>query len=230
MLPVLALMGILTLSGCAAGQEGHIWTSVPASLDAGNRYLIYLHGQIIESGGRRPTSPQFGVYEYDAILQDFAQRGFQVISEARSAGTQVAAYASQVADQVHQLLAGGVPPEHIAVVGFSKGGMITAATSSLVGIPDVRYVIMAGCTQRLLGDESLTLSGTVLSIHEASDDIGLSCRTLFDRSPDAEGAVETRVDTGARHGAFYRPRPEWLRPLYAWLGAADGALNNQRTR
>jgi arginase family enzyme len=218
-LSVLALMGILAVSGHASGQEGRIWTSVPASPDAGSRYLIYLHGQIIETGGRRPTSPQFGVYEYDAILREFAQRGFQVISEARPAGTQVAAYAGHVADQVHQLLAGGVPPEHIAVVGFSKGGMIAATTSSLLRTPEVRYVIMAGCTRGLLREDSLALTGAVLSIHEASDNIGLSCKPLFEHSADADVKVEKLIDTGARHGAFYRPRPEWLDPLFAWLGA-----------
>ena len=175
--------------------------------------------QIIETGGRRPTSPEFGVYEYDAILEELARRGFQVISEARPAGTQVAKYAGHVADQVHQLLAGGVPPDHIAVVGFSKGGMIAATTSSLLRTPGIRYVIMAGCTQGLLREDSLALTGAVLSIHEASDDIGLSCRPLFERSPDADVKVEKRIDTGARHGAFYRPRPEWLDPLFAWLGA-----------
>ncbi len=217
-LPTLALVGIFTVFGHASGQEGRIRTSVPASPDAGSRYLIYLHGQIIEGGGRRPTSPQFGVYEYDAILQAFARRGFQVISEARPAGTRVAAYAVHVADQVHELLAGGVPPERIAVVGFSKGGMIAATASSLVRTPDVRYVIMAGCTRGLLAEKDLALTGAVLSIREASDDIGLSCQPLFKRSPDADPKVEKRIDTGARHGAFYRPRSEWLDPLFAWLG------------
>ena len=33
---------------------------------------------------RRPPSPQFGVYEYDAILEELAQHGFEVISEARA--------------------------------------------------------------------------------------------------------------------------------------------------
>ena len=159
------------------------------------------------------------MYEYDAILEELARRGFEVISEARPAGTQVAKYAGHVADQVHQLLAGGVPPDHIAVVGFSRGGMIAATTSSLLRTPGIRYVIMAGCTQGLLREDSLALTGAVLSIHEASDDIGLSCRPLFERSPDADVKVEKRIDTGARHGAFFRPRPEWLDPLFAWLGA-----------
>jgi len=217
-LSALTLMGVLALSGHASAQEGSIWSSVPAKLDPESRYLIYLHGQIIETGGRRPTSPQFGVYEYDAILQELARSGLQVISEARPAGTRVAAYAEHVAEQVRRLLAGGVPAERISVVGFSKGGMIAATASSLVRTPRVRYVIMAGCTRSLLGEEDLALTGAVLSIHEASDDIGLSCEPLFERSPDAE-VKEIRIDTGARHGAFYRPRPEWMEPALAWIGA-----------
>ena len=61
------------------------------------RYLIYLHGSIIQTQGRRPTHPDYGVYEYDEILDALAARGFQVISEARPAGTKVPAYAEKVA-------------------------------------------------------------------------------------------------------------------------------------
>ena len=40
------------------------------------RYVIYLHGRIVEdSGSRRPTDPAFGTYEYDAILDSLRARG-----------------------------------------------------------------------------------------------------------------------------------------------------------
>lgn len=212
------LLLALALPAAAAAQTGTISSAVPEAVDPQADYLLYLHGRIIETQGRRPTHPAFGVYEYDAILEDFAQRGFQVISQARPADTRTSDYAGEVAEQVRRLIDEGVPPEHITVVGFSKGGMITIATSSLLRMPGLRYVILAGCNQGVFDDTGLTLTGKILSIHEASDNVGISCAPLFDRSPDAEETMERRIDTGARHGAFYLPRDEWLEPMFAWIG------------
>ena len=47
---------------------------------AESRYVIYLHGRIVEdSGSRRPTDPAFGTYEYDAILDSLGGAGFVVL-------------------------------------------------------------------------------------------------------------------------------------------------------
>jgi len=216
-----ALLLSLALPAAASGQGGTISSGVPETVDSQGDYLLYLHGRIIEVQGRRPTHPAFGVYEYDAILEEFAGRGFHVVSEARPADTHIADYAARVVEQVRHLVEAGVAPEHITVVGFSKGGMIAIATSSLLRMPGVRYVILAGCNDGVFDDTGLTLTGRVLSIYEVSDDIGISCAPLLDRSPEAEEAVERRIDTGARHGAFYRPREAWLEAMFTWIGGAE---------
>jgi predicted esterase len=222
--PLAALIPALVLCASAlAAQTGAVTSDVPDTVDPSADYLIYLHGRIIEVQGRRPTHPAFGVYEYDKILNDFARRGFQVISEARPADTRIPEYAEKAAGQVRALVADGVPAERITVVGFSKGGMITIATSSTLRMPHVRYVILAGCNQGVFDDETLTLTGRVLSIHEASDNIGLSCAPLFERSLEAEETVERLIDTGARHGAFYTLRDAWVEPMFAWIGPAGSA-------
>lgn len=87
-----------------------------ASVDQKVLLLFYLHGRIVEQS-RRPTHPQFGVYEYDQILDTFKQDGFVVISEQRKKDTAVEEYGKKVAGQVRHLLEGGVPAEHITVVG-----------------------------------------------------------------------------------------------------------------
>ena len=107
-----------------------IVADVPDTVDPAARYLFYLHGAIIERAGERPTHPVFGVYEYRKILETFADRGLIVISEARPAGTEAAEYAAKVAQQVRTLLAAGVPPDHVTVAGFSKGGGIAILASS----------------------------------------------------------------------------------------------------
>jgi len=59
--------------------------------------------------------------------------------------------------------------------------------------------------------------GRILSIYEASDELGTSCDPLFAQA-SAQGAHrEVRITTGAGHGAFYRPRSEWLVPLFGWI-------------
>ena len=222
------LLLALAFPAAASGQSGTISSGVPETVDSQGDYLLYLHGRIIEVQGRRPTHPTFGVYEYDAILEEFARRGFHVLSEARPADTRIADYAERVAEQVRRLVEQGVAPEHITVAGFSKGGMITIATSSLLQMPGVRYVILAGCNDGVFDNTGLKLTGRVLSIHEASDDIGISCTPLFHRSPGAEETVEQRIDTGARHGAFYLPRAAWLEPMFTWIGGASDTEDSTR--
>src|ERR1044072_9278546 len=82
---LLAGASVVTAQQQTAGatSSGMIFATVPSKADPNARYLFYLSGYIVEAGNRRPTSPKFGVYEYDEILNAFAREGFVVISEAR---------------------------------------------------------------------------------------------------------------------------------------------------
>lgn len=211
--PLCGVIGATT----AAVVPGAVLERVPESPDPEARYVIYLHGRIIEDSGPRPEHPSFGVYEYASILDHLAAEGLQVISEIRPAGTDVRRYAARVVEQIERLHAGGVPMERITVVGFSKGGGIALAAAALLDRPDARFVLMAICGDWLYDDPGLRLRGRVLSIYEASDAIGSSCRRLFERSPEGLDYDEIRIDTGERHGAFYRPRQEWMKPLLEWI-------------
>ncbi len=212
-----------------APESGTILTKLPDAIDTAGRYLFYLHGKIIEDQGVHPTSPQFGVYEYAAILKDLAAPGFTVISEPRPRGTQIYAYAEKVAGQVKKLLAAGVPAQSITVVGFSKGGMIAMLASSMLQNPDVNYVFMASCgdwMQRVLG---LRVSGRVLAIYEASDDIGGSCKVAFDRAGKLGEHRELELHLGGGHGAFFRPHPEWLGPVLKWAQGLEPSGQGKTT-
>jgi hypothetical protein len=108
-------------------------------------HVFYLHGQIIEDQGRRPTHPEFGTYEYDEILRQLGGEGRVVVSEARPKDTDPDAYAGKVAKQIEDLLAKGVPGRRITVIGVSKGAVIAMLVSTKVRSPEVGYVIMANC-------------------------------------------------------------------------------------
>lgn len=211
-----ALLALAVAVSPAGAQVSRILESPPDLPSPSATYVFYLHGQIIETSGRRPTHPQFGVYEYDAVLRALAGTDRYVISEQRPPNTDVFEYAETVASQVRGLIDRGVPPGRIAVVGFSKGGRIAIATSSLLREP-ITYVFMAACNRDLFGSDSYRVSGRVLSIYEESDEIGISCAPLLERSPSVSESREVRIETGARHGAFYTPRPGWVEEVVRWV-------------
>ena len=221
------------IAACAAGlacgaatevpadtASSSIVSDVPAVIDPNARYLFYLHGAIIETEGTRPTHPRFGVYEYEKILATFAERGFVVISEARPAGTDGMVYASKVVEQVRTLLAAGVPPGHVTVVGFSKGGGIAIAASSMLAEDDVNFVFMAACNPWIDDHPEIVARGRLLSLREASDELMGTCEGLFARSPSQHDQREIVLHLGGGHGAFYRPQTEWVDPVVEW---AEGA-------
>ncbi len=201
--------------------SGSIHRAVPPEVDPDARYVIYLHGRIIEDEGVRPTHPRFGVYEYEAILEELAGDGLEVISEVRPPRADGAEYARRTAQQVRGLIAAGVPEDHITVMGFSKGGAIAILTSWELQKPAVRYVWLAACGDWAFRMSALVPAGRILSIHEASDELGVSCEPLFGRS-DLITAEEVRIDTGEQHGAFYRPVPEWIMPAVEWARPKAG--------
>jgi predicted esterase len=212
---------LTTLPLTAAARPGAVHPDIPEQVDAKAYYVVFLHGRIVEDqGARRPTHERFGVYEYRKILDQLAAEGFQVVSEARPKDADVERYARKVVGQVQRLLRAGVPPERIAVVGFSKGGGIAIHTSSLLRNNRVNFVFLAACGPWVFEQTAVRPSGRVLSIYEASDRGGVSCKPLFDRGTPGMRSREVRIDTGKEHGAFFQPRAVWLRPLAEWLRQA----------
>jgi len=207
---------------CAPPHEaagGRVLKELPPDIDPESSYAFYLHGQIIEDRGIRPTHPEFGVYEYEAIVESLAAAGLVVISEARPAGTDGRAYARKVVDQVTSLLEAGVPPNRISVVGFSKGGGIAVEVSSVLENEHVTFVFLGTCPARVPNPPELQLQGRILSIHEASDSIAGPCELFFSNGTVGPEMEELELRLGGGHGAFYRPDPEWLDPVISWVTA-----------
>lgn len=237
-LPAAALLAALLTAGCASvptplistdvptpvpgtptAQEGQVFQSFPSQIDAQRRYVIYLHGRIIEDEGTHAVSPVYGAYEYEEILSALAQAGVGVIAEVRPPNTDSQQYAARVADQVNALLEAGVPAEHITVIGFSKGAGIAIFTSSLLRNERVNFVLLAICGDEVFDLSDINLSGRVLSIYETSDAFG-SCRPLAEVSTGVSSFEEIALSTGRQHGAFYTADPTWLDPVTEWILAA----------
>ncbi|MBA3322657.1 MAG: polysaccharide deacetylase family protein [Pyrinomonadaceae bacterium] len=201
----------------AHSSQGGWLKDVPRLIDRQAKHLFYLHGFIVENEGIRPTSPRYGVYEYEQIVRTLVNRGFVVISEARPKGTNPEVYAAKVVTQIQILLKAGVPPQNITVVGASRGGAIAAITSTLLKNRDVNYVIMAACgNSTIYRNFKVDLWGNILSIYDYKDDGATTCRPFFDKSTGVNRRQEVVLKLGIGHGILYRPLPEWVEPVVEW--------------
>lgn len=213
-----AVLALLTAAALLLGRDpgrARIPSAATPGLDTTARHLFYLHGRIIEDEGPHAVSPEHGRYEYAAIVRRFADAGLTVWSEARARDTDPEAYADSVARQVRRLVASGVPGQNVTVVGASKGSVIAMLVSTQVAEP-IRYVLIANCNEYIFRRFPLQLHGEVLSIYEAGDSLGQSCRPLFDQSPGLGARHEIRLETGLRHGFIFRPLDAWVVPAIAW--------------
>ena len=194
----------------------------PKSIDPTNQYLFYLHGKIIEDQGVPAVSSEFGTYQYIEILRTLQSYGFEVISEQRPKHADGWEYAQRTAQQVSELLAVGVPPGAITIVGASKGATIAAVASDLVNNSAVNYVLLGTCHPTLVDEwqqGGLILSGNVLAIYDFEDDeYSGSCEKLFSLAT-GKGLSHHRelvLQVGTGHGILYQPLPEWVLPTVKW--------------
>jgi len=195
----------------------NIFQRVPGNPDSTGLYLFYLHGLIVEEAGIRPKSEEHGYYEYELILEELAREGFIVISEVREKGTQIKSYAENIVFQIKELLANGVAPENIIVVGASRGGIISAYISAMLRKKEINYVFLAGLFEKCLKDEELKLYGNVLSIHDRSDKLSITPSLYFQRSEGLGKFAEIVLSLDIGHGLIYKPYREWIDPVLEWL-------------
>jgi pimeloyl-ACP methyl ester carboxylesterase len=209
-----------------AGGLGVVLSEVPRKVDKKARYLIYLSGFIVEAGNTRPTSPKYGVYEYEKILEALRQGGFVVISEAREQTHDIEAYARKVAGRVRLLLDAGVPPQNITVVGASQGGWIGMLASTYLKNRSLNFVVIGACGADDPFLRLLDLHGNVLFIAEQTDRFPIAKCQRYRDDATGLGASELLVtNTGQAHGFLYRPLREWVEPTIAWARRPDGGLH-----
>ena len=193
----------------------------PESMDPSRKYMFYLHGKIIEDQGLNAVSPDYGLYEYEAILEKLGSYGFVVISEIRQKNSDPIEYANKVLGQVKSLLDGGVSPKNITIIGASKGAEIAILASKLMQNDGVNYVILGACHPdniQYYKQNDISLSGNALSIRDSVDELSGSCDELFSFS-EGKGLAnhnELILQVGTGHGILYKPMDEWVLPTVDW--------------
>lgn len=193
---------------------------IPVKIDPAARYLIYLHGAIIEREGIHPTDPKYGTYEYMDIVKALERKGFVVLTESRPKDTDAKEYAHKVVAQINTLLKAGVPPNHITAVGASKGSVIAMLASTALKNRDVNFVIMANCNDWLMRTHDIDLHGNVLSIYDVNDEIGRTCQPFFDKATGLNRHKEVELKIGTGHAILYKPLPEWIDLVDEWARQA----------
>ncbi len=166
------------------------------------RHLIYLPADRAEA-------------DSDAIAKAFADAGFQVTRlSARDADAMN--YARRVAREVKDLLAQGIAPEDISVVGAGIGSRAAVLSSGMSSNRSVSYVLLGQCDTGLKRQYRFNMSGRVLGIRDEADASSHSCRELWRDAPQVTAQREIVTSTGLGAALFDRPREEWLRPALVW--------------
>ena len=198
-----------------------IYDRLPDRIDADARYVVYSHGLIVEGDDETPVSPEFGRYDFPAIRRAlFDGGGFNLIAPHRPKNADYGQYVDTLVSWVRQLLTAGVRAGRITLVGFSRGGQMTASASSRLASEHINTALIAICSNGdFVRDPPLSLGGRLLSLYETSDSVG-SCATLAARSHLAS-FNEIAISTGKSHGAFFQPQTVWMDPLRQWIASTN---------
>ena len=81
---------------------------------------------------------------------------------------------------------------------------------------EVNFVFIGTCGDWLETRPEIVPRGRILALREASDDLAGSCEALFERHTENDDSREIILELGGGHGAFYRPRSEWVDPIVDW--------------
>lgn len=181
-------------------------------------YLFFFHNRFLEEMNVDAIHPDYGKAEYYEILSEFKKAGFTVFSEKRASGTDISLYAKKITYQIDSLLKKGVKPNHITVVGTSKGGYIAQYVSTYLANPDVNYVFIGSYRdQDITKLPNINFCGNILNIYEASDEFGSSAIKRKEISTlKVSRFKEIELHNGLKHGFLFKARKEWIKPVISW--------------
>jgi pimeloyl-ACP methyl ester carboxylesterase len=220
---IIAALAAIQTCTAARLMAAEVYPDLPAHIDSDRSYVIYSHGRIVEGNDPKPIHERWGIYDFPAIVSRLSEdSSFVLVAHHRSEDTDVPSYVERLKSWVRELVEAGVDPESITLVGFSRGGQITALAASQLKPMNINTVLLATCWETGVQDQpSITLSGRLLSIYETTDS-ALSCRDLATRSARLSSFEEVAISTGKEHGAFYTPLSDWVEPLLLWIKKDPG--------
>ncbi|WP_444944498.1 alpha/beta hydrolase [Microbulbifer sp. ZKSA006] len=213
---IISILGLAISVSCSGGE---IYNQLPEKIDPNETYVFYSHGYIVEGDNPKPINDRFGwgLYDFPAIKESLSDESYHLVAYHRPKNTDPYKYANELNSQVRKLVEHGVSPNNIVIMGFSRGAFITGLTSDKLSDLAIDTIILAGCGRLVSKSHTdIKVYGDVLSIYDKSDQAS-SCQSLEKKSQGLKSFSELEINTGLEHGAFYRPLPDWVEPVKAWI-------------
>lgn len=182
-------------------------------------YIFFLHNLFLEENPDGTFSDKFNVaVDYKGILQSFRNDGFIVLSEKRKKNTDTKKYAKKIVTQIEKLLKKGVQPDHITIIGTSKGGYIAQYVSTFIANPSLNFVFIGSFQESDIENfPEINFCGNILTIYDKSDTFGVSAIKRKETSKlKINKFVEVELDTKLKHGFLYKPLKEWIELSKMW--------------
>lgn len=190
---------LLGVAACDDGP-GQVHDGPPRALDPARRHVVVLSNT-------------------EGLATAIASRGFVVIREPLPVSEEAPAAAIGIKEHIRLMMAQGLAPERISVVGVGRGGRLALEVASLMNLGGIRYAVMGACPKesegvaRLAKLNAVTLKGRILSLVPETG--AGSCISIFGASSGAE-TWEVVVE-GADLGVFNRADPRWLDQVEDWI-------------
>jgi hypothetical protein len=181
-------------------------------------YIFFLHNKFIEEHELDDEHPEYGRAEYAEIINSFEKDDFIVLSDKRDKDTDVEKYAGKIVLQIDSLLAIGIKPNHVTVIGTSKGGYIAQFVSTMMANPDLNFVFIGSFQETDIENHpEINFCGNILTIYEASDVYGVSAVKRKETSKlKINKFKEIELHTNLKHGFLFKALPEWIEPSKMW--------------
>ncbi|WP_343658704.1 alpha/beta hydrolase [Chryseobacterium sp.] len=184
------------------------------------QYIFFLHNKFLEDHSFDEKHPQYGVAEYETILNKLKDKNTVLISEKRKANTDPTVYAQKVKKQIDSLMKKGIPAGRITVVGTSQGGYIAQYVSNYEKNSQLKFVFIGASFKddSLEKDKNFRLYGRILSITEKSDNghVPMSKEQRLIRS-GIKDFKEIELNTGLNHGFLFKALNDWIAPTKQWI-------------
>ena len=203
---MMVILALVCLFACSADVPVRVRTE----------HIFYLHGRIVEEQGKDAFSEQFGKYELDSIVTALQGSNAVVYAQVRPANTDPVDYAQHLSRQIDSLIASGVAPGSVAVVGASKGAIIASEVST-ISQHAISYVLLGGNSDYIEQHNDWIFTGRVLAIYDKSDRIAGKDYTYWISRSKASTFQQVNIDSGLGHGFLYKPLEAWLEPTRQWI-------------
>lgn len=212
LLKIIPIVLFLIFTSCNSNKETQ-------KSEVDKDYIFFIHNKFLEENPDGTFADKYNVtVDYKGILKSFKDDGFVVFSEKRSPKAIERKFANKIVTQIDSLISKGVPPNHITVIGTSKGGYIAQFVSTFAKNPDLNFVFIGSFQDEDIARiPDINFCGNILNIYEKTDMYGVSAIKRKETSKlKINRFKEIELNTGLQHGFLYIASDEWIKPCKIW--------------